>query len=281
MIVLRVIGIGLLILIGLPLAIAFAPLLLLAGGVWFLLRRWRLGKHAGMAMPAPHWSVIGRRVNTGWHPSELVNHTRLCPQGRVRREGRPLTSSSTLLTLIGVAVLLWILSAVVRQAPFLVAPVLVIGLGLALNAAGRRRARPDTPAVVPARGVSTLSVLSDREFEQRVAELLHASHFHGIQHISPPGRPGIDLIARDQHGHLFLVHCHHVAPGTRTGSAEVQRLLDAVRQEQAGGGILVTTGSFTQAAVNLAQYSRVPIILYDGQALTWHSTRPALAWPAA
>jgi restriction endonuclease Mrr len=126
-------------------------------------------------------------------------------------------------------------------------------------------------------------VLPDAEFEQRVISLLHAFQYRSIQPVRHVGQPAmdIDLIARDQHGHLFLVQGQQFAAGSRAGSADVQRLIDAVRREEAAGGIFVTTANFTQAAINLAQYSRGPIFLFDGRALSRVPARPSLAWPAA
>jgi restriction endonuclease Mrr len=126
-------------------------------------------------------------------------------------------------------------------------------------------------------------VLADAEFEQRVVSLLHSFRYHSIQPVVAVGQADGDiaLIARNQGGHLFLVHGQQVAAGNRASTVDVQRLIDAVRREQAAGGILVITGTFTQAAINLAQYSRVPIFLFDGRTLARVSARPSLAWPAA
>jgi restriction system protein len=139
-----------------------------------------------------------------------------------------------------------------------------------------KRSAATAPAAVPT-PVIALPSLTAAEFEHRVTRLLHEFGFHSLQQIGQPGRPGIDLIARDQQNRLYLVECRQFATGNRVSSADVKRLVEAVEHEQAAGGIFVTTGSFTQAAINLAQYSRVPILLYDGRAL---ARQPApVAWP--
>jgi restriction system protein len=124
--------------------------------------------------------------------------------------------------------------------------------------------------------------MSDAEFEQRVADLLRAAGYQSIQHVGEPGRQGIDIVTRDRNGHLFLVQVQQYAPGDRAGSIDMQELINAVVEEKAAGGIFVTTATFTQAAINLAQYSRVPIVLYDGAALSRLAARPtARSWSAA
>ena len=131
-------------------------------------------------------------------------------------------------------------------------------------------------------GGKPFQAMSDAEFEQRVADLLRTAGYQSIQQVSQPGRQGIDLITRDRNGHLFLVQVQQHAPGDRAGSIDMQELINAVIEEKAAGGIFVTTATFTQAAINLAQYSRVPIVLYDGAALSRLAARPgARSWSAA
>lgn len=276
--VFRVLGIGLLIIIGIPLAIAFPPLTLVAVGAWFLASRRRPDVVTAPVMrPGLAWGP-----GSGWHATELSNHTRLPTAYQPPRPRRG-DLGGVFLFLTGVVVFVAVFGVVARQAPFVLVPLVVLGVMFALKRAAQRVSRRLQPVIdpPPLPNEESLLALSDAAFEQRIADLLRSLHYHGIQHIGLPGRQGIDLIARDQHGHLFLVQCQQYAPGNKAGSADMQDLVDAVIRERAAGGIFVTTATFTQAAINLAQYSRVPIVLYDGAALARLSARSPRAWPAA
>ncbi len=282
MLVFRVLGIGLLIIIGIPLAIAFPPLTLVAVGAWFLASRRHSEVVTAPAMATRLQAGLPWGAGSGWHATGLVNHTHLS-RGQQPVPSRRGELGGVFLFLTGVVVFVAVFGVVARQAPFVLVPLAVLGVMFAVKRAAQRVSRRLQPAIdpPPPPDQESMLALSDAAFEQRIADLLRSLHYHSIQHIGLPGRQGIDLIARDQHGHLFLVQCQQYAPGNKAGSADMQDLVDAVIRERAAGGIFVTTATFTQAAINLAQYSRVPIVLYDGAALARLSARSPRAWSAA
>lgn len=294
----RIIGFGLLIIFGLPLAIAFPPLAIIGIGAWFLASRKRAERAA--VNPAGH----------GWHSAMPAQHPAISTHRGADRSRRRSVGDEFPFLMI-VVILFSLVGMAARQPQFLTVPLLIVGAIILYKLFSNRPPRqvapmfgpqpvmaagygpatsvPDVEAD-PAPVASSASVptgkhfqaMSDAEFEQRVANLLRAAGYQGIQHVGEPGRQGIDLIARDRNGHLFLVHVQQHAPGDRAGSIDMQQLIDAVIEEKAAGGIFVTTATFTQAAINLAQYSRVPIVLYDGAALSRLAARPsARSWSAA
>lgn len=297
----RIVGIGLLIIIGLPLAIAFPPLAIAGGVAWFVTARKRAERNAA----AGRW-----QATQGWQSAPAVHQPRMT-RHQGRDSGRRQGLGSEFPFLMIVVVMFSLVGMAARQPQFLTVPVLIVAMILVFKMFGNRpdrrvtplfepqpamaaSAAPSTPrpafdpapapiaSSTPPPGAKSFQSLSSAEFEQRVTGLLRTAGYQHTQHVGEAGRQGIDFITRDRNGHLFLVQVQQYAPGDRAGSIDMQELIDAVIEEKAAGGIFVTTATFTQAAINLAQYARVPIVLYDGAALHRLAARPqSRSWSAA
>lgn len=247
----RVLGIGLLILIAVPLIIAFPPLALLGIGGWFVLARGRRGSTSKRA----------RRVGSGPRTRRRVRRfSSLTLSPRVRQP--------VLWLVAGIAAIA-LAASMAREAPGVLAVLVGLGLGVVLWSRGRVRGRGPVlrfsggqPAIqrLPASTVS-----AGTEFERHVVDLLKAQNYRSVRHVGGAGDRGIDIIAEDNRGRTFLVQCKRYTNGAKVGSVDIQKLMGAVVHEGADGGIFVTTASYTPAAIDLVRTGRVHIALYDGR----------------
>lgn len=78
------------------------------------------------------------------------------------------------------------------------------------------------------------------------------------------GDGGVDGYLRKD-GNLFILQCKRYGDGTRVGVGIIRELLGTVVMEKAAGGILVTTSSFTPAALKSAEGDN-RLELCDGEA---------------
>ena len=259
---LRVLGIGLLVIVAIPLVIAFPPLALLGLGGWFLLSR------------RPGRSTRRRRGHSKQRPRSPHRARRRMGVAGDLRLGRPL------LWMVGIVGLLAVGGTLVREAPGVLAALGLLGLVFLL----RKQKRGQTKGSVvtggtlwdglqPGHGVSARS---GTEFERHVVALLKSLNYRNVQHVGGPGDRGVDIIARDNRGRTFLVQCKRFTSGAKVGSVDVQKLIGAVVHQGADGGIFVTTSSYTPAAIALAESGRVQIALFDGKDVARLSRR--LGW---
>jgi restriction system protein len=256
--ILRVLGIGLAANIAIPLVIAYPPLALLGlGGVYLLFGRRR------RAAPKR-----GRGTRS---------------RSRSPRKGRTAARSGTarlgraFLWIAGVIGLLATGVTLAREAPWVLAVLVLLGLALLF---WKRRRRPRRGPIValtaPSRQAGSArraSVPSGTAFEWQVVELLEALDYRHVRHVGGAGDRGIDIIARDNRGRTLLVQCKRFTSGTKIGSVDIQKLIGAVVHHGADGGIFVTTSTYTPAAAALARGGRVPIDLFDGHDIARLSRR--------
>jgi restriction system protein len=136
---------------------------------------------------------------------------------------------------------------------------LVIWVALKLRARQRRQLQWKT--------FGELLSLTPREFELAVADLLRDLRYRDIEHVGKAGDLAADLRCRDRSGNSVVVQCKRYAPGVRVGSKDIQAFIGMVAvHHQADRGIFVTTSTFTQPAMDLADQHDIQLI--DGGELS-------------
>ena len=113
------------------------------------------------------------------------------------------------------------------------------------------------------RTLGELLVLTPREFEYAVADLLHDLDYRDIRLVGQTGDLAADITCRDRKGRSIVVQCKRYAPGARIGSPDIQTFIGMITVHHgADRGLFVTTSLFSKPAIDLAQ--RHGIQLIDG-----------------
>lgn len=258
---LRVIGIGLIVLVSIPLIMAFPPLA--AAPLIFLFLKSR------GASRSPN-----RR-----HRSTSRGASGSIVSGTASRRGRPKSARRSsrgydpafrkgVAFIIGSLVVFSLLRARFEENPLSTAILIVIGL-VSLFVVWRirrpRRLKAWAGSNGHGNGLPMSTVAAGTEFEWHVVDMLQSLDYRAVQRVGGAGDNGIDIVAETKQGETVLVQCKRFATGNRVGSVDIQKLLGAVVHHGADGGIFVTTSSYTPAAIALASSGRVPIALYDGR----------------
>ncbi len=143
---------------------------------------------------------------------------------------------------------------------------LFLGCGLVvmtvLLAPSIRRAWLDHQLIQQSRQISDLYLLSPRQFEDLVAAYFERNG-HAVERLGRSGDHGIDLLVRSKDGEKWVVQCKRWKASV--GEPTVRDLYGVMHHEGASRAFLMTTGSFTPAAIAWAQEK--PITLYDGSGL--------------
>ncbi len=114
------------------------------------------------------------------------------------------------------------------------------------------------------KGIESLRALSWRQFEQLVGEA-YRRRGYSVEETGGRGADGgVDLKLRGN-GETILVQCKRWRT-QRVGVDKVRELFGVVTAERATGGILVSSGRFTNAAKSFA--AGKPLTLVDGPALS-------------
>lgn len=116
--------------------------------------------------------------------------------------------------------------------------------------------------------ISDLLSLSPQQFEIAVSRLL-ARMGYQTELTKYTGDGGIDIFARSSQpviGAKLIVQCKRYAPQVTVGEPVLRDLYGLVISSGANKGLIVTTSSFTPAAVQFAQGK--PLELIEGQILT-------------
>jgi hypothetical protein len=104
-----------------------------------------------------------------------------------------------------------------------------------------------------------LRSLSPSEFEELVARTYRAQGHH-VQVVGGTGDHGIDLVVRSHRGESWLVQCKRYRG--KIGEPVVRDFYGALKASDADGGVIITTGTISDAARLWAEGK--PIKLYDG-----------------
>jgi restriction system protein len=135
----------------------------------------------------------------------------------------------------------------------------------------------DKPQAPPVNASVFLDKMSGFDFEELVADILSRLGYGSIEKVLFTQDEGRDILVRSPTG-LVVVECKHHPKGT-IGRPVVQKLHSAVISSGAVKGLLVTTGKFTQEAVDYANKlaaSGTVIEMIDRPILTDMSTRAGI-----
>lgn len=145
--------------------------------------------------------------------------------------------------------------------------------GLAMTRAFWRqlRAGPLTRVLGPpplrVAALRDLLALTSVEFERACGRLLQDLGYTHVRRVGGPGDLALDLHARDTEGRSVAVQCKRYAPHNKVSSPDLQRFIGMARAHHgAERAIVMTTSTFTAAAVSLARQHRIE--LWDGDQLS-------------
>jgi len=183
---------------------------------------------------------------------------------------------------------LWKTMATVGQ---YVLPILCLA-GAGMSAWRRKERKSLVNAAVQSEASDALDGMSWREFEMLVGEGFRLQGYQVVETGGGGADGGVDLVlrrSRDAGGEKFLVQCKQWR-AFKVGVDVVRELYGVMAAKGAAGGFVVTSGQFTDAAVNFASGRNVTLI--DGRklhgllreakaAVTRSTTRPAVPASAA
>jgi restriction endonuclease Mrr len=126
--------------------------------------------------------------------------------------------------------------------------------------------RREREKIARMKSLGDVLVLTPREFEQLTGRILQQYGILNVQHTGGSGDLGVDLVGYDGNGNQIVVQCKRYAPGNSVGSPDIQKFIGMMHVHyQVQKGIFVTTSTFTQPAIDLA--NKHNIILIDGNRL--------------
>lgn len=114
--------------------------------------------------------------------------------------------------------------------------------------------------------VVSLDHMDGFEFQQFVAHLFEKLGYGKTEEILTTGDAGRDVTIRSSDGSLIVIECKHHTKGT-VGRPVVQKLHSAVITARAKKGFVVTTGRFSDAAIEYARSLGSIIELVDSRVL--------------
>ena len=112
-------------------------------------------------------------------------------------------------------------------------------------------------------GIGTLRTISWRKFEELVGETYRRKGYAVVETGGGGADGGVDLILRKD-GEKLLVQCKHWKKD-KVGVKVVRELYGVVTAESASGGIVISSGTFTQEAKEFARGKRIELL--DGSVL--------------
>jgi restriction system protein len=147
-----------------------------------------------------------------------------------------------------------------------------------------RAASPAALSLDPARRASLKTLddvltLTDREFEELVADLMRLSGYSRVTRVGGPGDLCADITAYDRAGNLVVAQCKRYSPGKVVGSSDLQKFLGMINvYHRAKKGIFVTASTFSEPARKLAEASSGTLLLVDKDRLvSWIHTSASLS----
>jgi HJR/Mrr/RecB family endonuclease len=100
--------------------------------------------------------------------------------------------------------------------------------------------------------------LSPREFERHVATIFSAVGYQ-VELTPASNDEGVDVYLNRQ-GRVSIVQCKHLAAGTPVSRPMLQQFFGVLQHKQAHEGFFITTGRFTEGAVEFVQNYRIHLI---------------------
>jgi restriction system protein len=97
-----------------------------------------------------------------------------------------------------------------------------------------------------------LDAIDGYEFEKLCAQIFRKLGWGEVEDVQDVWDEGRDLLIRTPKGELIVVECKH-QPQNTIGRPVVQKLHSAVISSKAQKGILITSGNFSQAAIDYAK----------------------------
>ncbi len=113
-----------------------------------------------------------------------------------------------------------------------------------------------------AQTLEDLLVMSPEKFEALAAALFKA-YGHHVEVVGGNSDHGVDVAVMTEQGEKWIVQCKRYSGSV--GEPVVRDLYGTLLHEEAQRAYLITTGSFSQKAVEWAEGK--PIVLYDGEGL--------------
>jgi restriction system protein len=113
------------------------------------------------------------------------------------------------------------------------------------------------------KGIETIRNLSWDKFEELVGEAYRRKGYNVVETGGGGADGGVDLVLR-KGGEKLLVQCKHWKM-YKVGVKVIRELYGVVVAENATGGIVISSGTFTQEAIDFAKGR--PLELFDGPAL--------------
>lgn len=115
--------------------------------------------------------------------------------------------------------------------------------------------------------LNALLALTPYEFEETVCKLLATyENLHDVKRVGGAGDLAVDIIAYGRANNLIAVQCKKYAPENKIGSPEIQKFIGMLHvHHHTESGIFVTTSTFTQPAIDLAE--KHSLFLIDGERL--------------
>lgn len=160
----------------------------------------------------------------------------------------------------GVLLLLVVIAAAVTYW-FVALPITGIVLVIA-GLVGRHRARSHSSSHA---SIEYFTTLSPERFEHEIAAMLRRSGWSQVRWIGGTGDNGADVIGIDSHGRRTVVQCKRYAPNGRVGSPVIQTTIGALAIYRCDRALVITTGGYTPAAIDLAEQMDVQLV--DGRRL--------------
>ena len=117
-------------------------------------------------------------------------------------------------------------------------------------------------SIADAQKLEDLFELTPEDFEAFIADLFQA-YGYDAQVVGGNADHGVDVIVLTDQGEKWVIQCKKYAGSV--GEPVVRDLFGTMGHEDAQRAYLITTGSFTQQAIDWA--AGKPIVLYDGEAL--------------
>jgi restriction system protein len=140
---------------------------------------------------------------------------------------------------------------------------LVLLLGALMGFLKRREAAALVQQAANAPGTAGLNQMTWAQFERLVAETLRRMGYQVLENGGGGADGGIDLHAT-KGGQRYLVQCKQWRT-YRVGVGVVREHFGVITAERAAGGLVVTSGRFTEEAIAFARGK--PITLVDGEQL--------------